>query len=65
MTQSGTNQNKLDRKPQPDIYCPVCLGYGVKGVKGYKDMIRGGPLTVICENCGGSGWINKRGRDEK
>lgn len=54
---SNDNPEKLERKIKPNRYCPVCLGYGVKEVKGYKDMIRGGPLTVICENCGGSGWV--------
>lgn len=52
-----TQTEKLEKRPQPDVYCPVCLGYGVKTLN--TRNLEGKQATATCGNCAGTGWVKE------
>ena len=52
---------KLERKPQPDRYCPTCMGYGVIEMRnvnyGKQVTFSGVVASRDCTTCKGSGWV--------
>lgn len=54
---SNTHEEKLERLPQPNRYCSICMGYGFNILKNYNLVKPSKPATLRCGECGGSGWV--------
>lgn len=49
--------DKLEKQPQPNRYCGVCLGYGSISIKNQRidNLVK--VAEIQCRRCGGTGWM--------